>query len=59
MPSKERIVGSMSIILQRQTGGWRSVGAVDHRRTAQRGINIFRMNDNWLVAMNGWTRNHE
>jgi hypothetical protein len=48
----------MSIILRRQTGGWRSVGAVDHRRMAQKGITIFQMNDNWLAARNGSTHSH-
>jgi hypothetical protein len=49
----------MSIILRRRTGGWRSVGAVDHRRIVQKGITIFQKNDNWLAATNGLTHSHE
>jgi hypothetical protein len=49
----------MSIILRRQTGGWRSVGAVDHKRIAQRGNTMSQMNVNWLAATNGSVHSHE
>jgi hypothetical protein len=49
----------MGTMLQRQMGEWRSVGAVEHRRTAQKAVNTFRMSDNCFALMNGWTRRRE
>lgn len=59
--TKRRIwaVGSMRTTLQKQMGEWRFAGAVEHRRTAQKAVNTFRMSDNWFAPTNGCTRRNE